>query len=107
MRLLILTYPPIPPPQVVNEHQSSYVLKVAGSDQYFLRACPISQYKYVRACLARGEIPQMMLMSRKGVYDSLPDVDAFHIPAYYARKASLGPQAQLVSSSLPQPEPFD
>ncbi len=42
----------------MEEHQSAYVLKVAGSDQYFLRACPISQYKYIRSCISRGEIPQ-------------------------------------------------
>ncbi len=40
----------------MEEHQSAYVLKVAGSDQYFLQSCPVSQYKYIRACLAKNEV---------------------------------------------------
>jgi len=50
---------------MVNLHEPSYVLKVAGSDEYFLMQCPITQYKYVRACIARRQIPQLMLMSKK------------------------------------------
>ena len=30
---------------VVKQFQDQYLLKVAGSDQYFLADCPISQYK--------------------------------------------------------------
>lgn len=74
--------------KVVDEFQSSYVLKVAGSDQYFLKACPISQYKYIRACIAKSETPQLMLMSKKGVYDSIPPSD-FHQPAYMRKTPSL------------------
>ena len=50
--------------RVVDDFQTAYVLKVAGSDQYFLQACPISQYKYIRACIAKAETPQLMLMSK-------------------------------------------
>lgn len=57
----------------VAEHQSSYLLKVCGTDEYLLSPVyPITQYKYVRSCIAKGEIPQLMLMSRQGVYASLP-----------------------------------
>ncbi len=42
--------------KVINEHQSAYVLKVAGSDQYFLKSCPVSQYKYIQACVAKDEV---------------------------------------------------
>ncbi len=52
-----------------------------------------------------------MLMFRKGVYDSLPDEDRFHVPAYYSRKkgsisaggpssASSSLSSQLVSLTI-------
>lgn len=67
--------------QAVKDYQSAYVLKVAGSDQHLLAQCPISQYKYIRACIARREIPQLMLMSRQRVYETLP-VSVIHTPSY-------------------------
>ncbi len=70
--------------RVVNDHKDSYVLKVAGSDQHLLENCPISQYKYIRACIARNAFPQLMLMSRKKVYESLPQADLLQ-PAYLRR----------------------
>ncbi|QQP35716.1 Uncharacterized protein FKW44_024011, partial [Caligus rogercresseyi] len=60
--------------RAVEEFQSSYALKVAGSEQYFLQDCPISQYKY-------GEIPQLMLMSKKHIYASLPSFEV-RTPSY-------------------------
>ena len=39
--------------RIVEQFQSTYLLKVAGSDQYFLQNCQISQYKYIRQCLAK------------------------------------------------------
>ena len=50
--------------RVVEQFQSQYLLKVAGSDQYFLQNCQISQYKYIRQCLAKSETPHLMLMSK-------------------------------------------
>ena len=73
--------------QAVEEHQSAYVLKVAGSDQHLLKQCPISQYKYVRACIAKRSIPQLMLMCRKKVYETIP-TPTFHIPSYMRRGSS-------------------
>ncbi len=64
------------------------MLKVAGSDQYFLEECPISQYKYIRASIAKGATPQLMLMSKKGIYDSIPQSE-FHQPAYMRKTPSL------------------
>ena len=75
------------------------ILQVAGSDQYFLADCPISQYKYVRPlwicfpkyhlqladsryirqCIAKADTPHLMLMSKERVYSSLPHND-FHMP---------------------------
>lgn len=74
--------------KVVEDYQSSYVLKMAGSDQYFLLPVPISQYKYIRSSIAKNEIPQMMLMSKKGVYDNLPICD-FHVPAFMRKTLSV------------------
>ena len=50
--------------RVVDQFQSQYLLKVAGSDQYFLKNCEITQYKYIRQCLAKSETPHLMLMSK-------------------------------------------
>ena len=74
--------------RVVEDFQTAYVLKVAGSDQYFLQACPISQYKYIRACIAKSETPQLMLMSKRGVFDSIAQSD-FHQPAYMRKNPAL------------------
>ena len=73
---------------VVKQFQDQYLLKVAGSDQYFLKVlvtlspvtlspvtlslsaspspqeCPISQYKYIRQCIGKGDTPHLMLMSK-------------------------------------------
>ena len=67
--------------QAVEEHQSAYVLKVAGSDQHLLKECPISQYKYIRACIAKRSIPHLMLMCKKKVYETVP-IATFHVPSY-------------------------
>ena len=70
--------------RAVQEYTSAYVLKVAGSDQMFLAEKPISQYKYIRACIARHEIPQLMLMSRKKVYETMPE-PKLQMPSYLRR----------------------
>lgn len=67
--------------RIVEEHQSAYILKMAGRDMYFLKSCPISQYKYIRACIAKKEIPQLMLMSKKGIFDNLSESE-FVVPSY-------------------------
>jgi len=67
--------------RAVFEHSSAYVLKVAGSDQMFFKECAIAQYKYIRACIARHDIPQLMLLSRKKVFETMPD-PKLHKPSY-------------------------
>ena len=67
--------------RVVDQFQSQYLLKVAGSDQYFLKPCQISQYKYIRQCIAKSETPHLMLMSKERVYASLPNSD-FRLPSW-------------------------
>ncbi|XP_040576946.1 phosphatidylinositol 4,5-bisphosphate 3-kinase catalytic subunit alpha isoform [Lepeophtheirus salmonis] len=73
--------------RAVEEFQSSYALKVAGSEQYFLLDCPISQYKYVRRCIAKGEVPQLMLMSKKHIYANLPSFEV-RVPSYIRKAPS-------------------
>ena len=70
--------------RIVEQFQSTYLLKVAGSDQYFLQNCQISQYKYIRQCLAKMETPHLMLMSKERVYNSLPNSD-FRMPSWLRR----------------------
>ena len=50
----------------------------------FLAEKPISQYKYIRACIARYDIPQLMLLSRKKVYETMPD-PKLQMPSYLRR----------------------
>ena len=47
----------------------------------FFKECDIAQYKYIRACIARHDIPQLMLLSRKKVYETMPD-PKLHKPSY-------------------------
>ncbi len=89
--------------RVVDEFQSSYVLKVAGSDQYLVAEYPISQYKYVRRCMSKGSIPQLALMSRKGLVDSLDDYCTVLVPAYMRKPSSatsLGTSSSTTSIKL-------
>ncbi|KAI0224779.1 Phosphatidylinositol 4,5-bisphosphate 3-kinase catalytic subunit alpha [Lamellibrachia satsuma] len=73
--------------QCVLEYQDSYVLKVCGCDQFLLEKFPVSQYKHIRRCVARKQIPQMMLMSKDGIYSSLPN-NVFTLPSYVRRGVS-------------------
>lgn len=68
----------------ISAHLASYVLKVCGYEEYMLGAYPICQYKYIRRCLARGQIPELMLMSRDSLYNGLPKT-SFTMPSYVLR----------------------
>ncbi|XP_064642424.1 phosphatidylinositol 4,5-bisphosphate 3-kinase catalytic subunit alpha isoform-like isoform X2 [Lineus longissimus] len=70
--------------QCVIEYQDSYLLKICGCYQFLLERYPLSQYKYVRKCIARGKIPELMLMAKDDVYSSLPK-NMFFLPAYVRR----------------------
>jgi len=85
--------------RVVEQFQNQYLLKVAGSDQYFLKNCQISQYKYIRQCIAKADTPHLMLMSKDRVYSSLPNSD-FHMPGYMRKVASSSSQVKIQTDSL-------
>ena len=71
--------------EIAAEAESAYVLKVAGIDQYLLKQCPITQYKYIRACIARGRQAHLMIMNRKTMYEYIPEA-SLHTPSFM-RKA--------------------
>ncbi|XP_066295841.1 phosphatidylinositol 4,5-bisphosphate 3-kinase catalytic subunit alpha isoform-like [Branchiostoma lanceolatum] len=73
--------------QCIEGYQSSYVLKVCGAEEYMLGRYPIIQYKYIRMCLSRSRFPNLMLMSKEGVYSSLP-ASTFRLPSYARRGSS-------------------
>lgn len=68
----------------IEEYRHLYVLKVCGCDQFLLAECAISQYKYIRECIARDRIPQLMLHTRESVYSTLPETN-FVWPSYMQR----------------------
>jgi len=74
---------------VLAQFQNQYLLKVAGNDQYFMKDCPISQYRYIRECIARREKPQLMIMSRDRVIKNIPIFDPTNsLNPGYARKTT-------------------
>ncbi|XP_067658198.1 phosphatidylinositol 4,5-bisphosphate 3-kinase catalytic subunit alpha isoform-like [Haliotis asinina] len=68
----------------IEEYSHAYVLKVCGCDQFFLEDCPISQYKPIRECIANEKIPQLMLLLKESVFDSLHE-NEFFLPSYSVR----------------------
>ncbi|XP_074797271.1 phosphatidylinositol 4,5-bisphosphate 3-kinase catalytic subunit alpha isoform-like isoform X2 [Natator depressus] len=84
----------------LQEYQGQYLLKVCGADEYLLQECPLSQYKYMRNCIAVGRLPHLMLMSKESLYSQLP-ANVFLLPSY-ARRAGPGAHANgdLPATSL-------
>ncbi|XP_046333765.2 phosphatidylinositol 4,5-bisphosphate 3-kinase catalytic subunit alpha isoform-like [Haliotis rufescens] len=68
----------------VDGYRHTYVLKVCGCDQFLLADCPISQYKPIRECIANEKIPQLMLLLKESVFDSLHK-NEFFLPSYSVR----------------------
>jgi len=84
--------------EVVERFQDHYLLKVAGSDQYFLKMCPISQYRYIRQCIAKRDMPQLMIMSRETIFNNIPVFDSNNaLNPGYARKNVVQSQSQTQS----------
>ncbi len=52
--------------------------------------------QYIRHCLAKGEIPQLCLFSRREVYASLPE-NTLHIPSYMRRTLPNPPTGNSLS----------
>lgn len=72
----------------IEEYSDTYALKVCGCDLFLLEEHPLSQYKYVRECIARDVIPQFMLLTKDSLYASLsPNV--FISPSYTQRGMTL------------------
>ena len=87
--------------RVVEQFQSQYLLKVAGSDQYFLQNCQISQYKYIRQCLAKSETPHLMLMSKVMFVTNLTNPEYCSPGARLQLTSQLRlPHAELVTAAL-------
>ncbi|CAL1536446.1 unnamed protein product [Lymnaea stagnalis] len=80
----------------IEEYRHMYVLKVCGCDQFLLAECPISQYKYMRECLIKETIPQLMLHTKESVYATLLETN-FSWPSYMQR----GIQALAEINSTP------
>ncbi|RUS87111.1 hypothetical protein EGW08_005111 [Elysia chlorotica] len=68
----------------IEEYRHMYVLKVCGCDQFLLAERPISQYRYIRECLAKESLPQLMLHTKENVYATLPETN-FTWPTYMQR----------------------
>ncbi|XP_077998309.1 phosphatidylinositol 4,5-bisphosphate 3-kinase catalytic subunit alpha isoform-like [Glandiceps talaboti] len=68
----------------VDEYKGTYVLKVCGCDEYLLGTYPITQYKYIQQCISKEDYPQLMLMSKESVFNSLPK-NEFIMPSYSRR----------------------
>ncbi|KAK6177652.1 hypothetical protein SNE40_015711 [Patella caerulea] len=68
----------------IEEYSQAYVLKVCGCDQFLLQDCPISQYRVIRDCLADEKIPQLMLLTKDSVFNSL-SASQFTVPSYVQR----------------------
>ncbi|XP_041479638.1 phosphatidylinositol 4,5-bisphosphate 3-kinase catalytic subunit alpha isoform-like isoform X2 [Lytechinus variegatus] len=80
----------------IEEYKTTYVLKVCGCEEYLLDDnYPVSQYKYIRECLLKSKIPELMLMSKDTVLNSLPDVHLL-VPSYM-RRASTMPSNQTTT----------
>ncbi|KAK7093438.1 phosphatidylinositol 4,5-bisphosphate 3-kinase catalytic subunit alpha isoform-like [Littorina saxatilis] len=68
----------------IEEYKHLYVLKVCGCNEFLLAEVHISQYKYIRECIARNIIPQLMLHTKESVYSTLPETP-FIWPSYMQR----------------------
>ncbi|KAK3090339.1 hypothetical protein FSP39_011033 [Pinctada imbricata] len=73
---------------LIETYRTSYALKVCGCDEFLLEDYPLSQYKYVRECIARDKIPQFMLLTRESIYKTIPE-NQFIAPSYTQRGVQL------------------
>lgn len=69
---------------LIESYRSTYALKVCGCDEFLLAEKPISQYRYVRECIALEKIPQFMLLTKESIYATLPEC-YFQMPSYAQR----------------------
>ncbi|XP_065319606.1 phosphatidylinositol 4,5-bisphosphate 3-kinase catalytic subunit alpha isoform-like isoform X2 [Gordionus sp. m RMFG-2023] len=56
----------------VANYRRGCTLKVCGREEYLLKTdIPLWRYRYIKECLSNGTIPQLMLMSKQGIYSTL------------------------------------
>ncbi|OQR66852.1 hypothetical protein BIW11_13889, partial [Tropilaelaps mercedesae] len=63
-----------------------HIVKICGVKQYIVGPYEIIQFKYVRDCLTKGLIPQLILIPKAKVCREISQ-HAFKLPAYARRKA--------------------
>ncbi|XP_065180000.1 phosphatidylinositol 4,5-bisphosphate 3-kinase catalytic subunit alpha isoform-like [Sycon ciliatum] len=63
-----------------RENPRDYVVKVCGCEEYLLQSVPLSQYRYVRACIVRQERPQFTIKRKSEVMKLAPENNVFHMP---------------------------
>ncbi|XP_067658199.1 phosphatidylinositol 4,5-bisphosphate 3-kinase catalytic subunit alpha isoform-like [Haliotis asinina] len=68
----------------VLQFRHMYVLRVCGCEQFLLKECSISQYKLIRECIASEKIPQLMLLMKEDMLNSLHE-NKFFLPSYSVR----------------------
>ncbi|XP_018496973.1 phosphatidylinositol 4,5-bisphosphate 3-kinase catalytic subunit alpha isoform [Galendromus occidentalis] len=69
----------------IDFEKEPHLIKVCGMNQYLLGEQRLIQYKYIRECLVKSSVPQLILVPKKKVYDNIPD-SGFVMPAYARRK---------------------
>ncbi|KAK4310171.1 hypothetical protein Pmani_018234, partial [Petrolisthes manimaculis] len=90
------TLPPNPLRATVRSNR--YALRICGTNQYMLAPDhPITQYKLVRACVCRSEIPQLYLLSGHEFYTLL------HTSHPSPSSPSLSSSSSFTSCSCPSP----
>ncbi|CAG0895748.1 unnamed protein product [Cyprideis torosa] len=78
--------------QFISGGSLKNLLKVCGTEEYLVGSYPVSQYKYVRKCLARGDRPRFTLVARTSLRE--PEHVPFHNPAYL-RKIPASPASLI------------
>uniref|UniRef100_H2Y5F5 phosphatidylinositol-4,5-bisphosphate 3-kinase n=1 Tax=Ciona savignyi TaxID=51511 RepID=H2Y5F5_CIOSA len=85
--------------EYINEQ---YVLKVCGWNEYLEGNFPICQYKYIRQCVNKGELPDVMLESTKQVMKRIPEHMPYMQPNLNKQKAGKESRSCIMSHALTQ-----
>ncbi|GIY91475.1 phosphatidylinositol 4,5-bisphosphate 3-kinase catalytic subunit beta isoform [Caerostris extrusa] len=51
-----------------TEYVNNFLLKICGVEEFLIGPYPISQYKYIRECLASDKTPELILVTTEMVY---------------------------------------
>ncbi|XP_037075832.1 phosphatidylinositol 4,5-bisphosphate 3-kinase catalytic subunit alpha isoform-like isoform X2 [Pollicipes pollicipes] len=83
--------------QSARAQRDKYLLKVTGRELYFTAMKPLSQYRYIRTCIAKDETPHLAMMSRRAICKAIPTSN--HLEPMYARRAA----AQEATAAVREP----